>query len=51
MQDEDLSPYNNVDDSPRSHRSHSRDRGADNGSTTQEEQDREAIPSSPENKP
>ena len=48
VQNEDVRSHNDVDDSPRSHRSHSRDRGASYVGTTQEEQDRDAIPSAPE---
>ena len=46
-----VSPYVDVDDSVRSHRSHSRDSGAGYLGTTQEDQDRDAIRSSPERKP
>ena len=59
VEHEDVSPHDDVDDSLRSHRSHSRsytlycgDRGASShAGTTQEEQDRSAIRSAPENKP
>ena len=50
VQNDDGSPHNDIDDSPRSHRSHSRDCGAGYVGTTQEEQDRDAIRSAPENK-
>ena len=50
-QQKDVSPYVDVDDSVRSHRSHSRDSGAGYLGTTQEEQDRDAIRSAPERKP
>ena len=51
MQKKYVSPYVDVDDSVRSHRSHSRDSGAGYLGTTQEEQDRDAIRSAPERKP
>ena len=51
MQKKYVSPYVDVDDSVRSHRSHSRDSGAGYLGTTQEEQDRDAIRFAPERKP
>ena len=52
MQEKDVSPHVGVDDSVRIHRSHSRDSGVVGYvSTTQEEQDRDAIQSAPERKP
>ena len=51
MQQKDVSPNVDVDDSVRSHRSHSRDSGAGYLGTTQEDQDLDAIRSSPERKP
>ena len=51
MQQKDISPYVDVDDSVRSHRSHSRDSVAGYIGTTQEEQYRDAIRPAPERKP
>ena len=48
VQQKDVSPHVGVDDSVRSHFCHSRDSGASYVGTTQEEQDRNAIRSSPE---
>ena len=51
MQQKDVIPYVDVDDSVRSHRSHSRESDAGYLGTSQEEQDRNAIRSAPERKP
>ena len=51
MQQEDVSPHVDADDSVRSYRSHSRDSGTGYIGTTQEEQDSDAIRSAPECKP